>query len=103
VLSSITWKEIPEPELRQISRVFDLVADTVADVPTPWLFHIADGITLKSNAALFGFRRLIEWISSRKTSPNMQSARFARALDDDVFAARQHYLRRDNTTCADDQ
>jgi hypothetical protein len=50
----------PEQELPQISRVFDLVADSLSDVATQWLIHIASSVTVKSNATILSFWRQIE-------------------------------------------
>lgn len=66
----------PEQALRHISRVFDLVTDSFSDVARQWLVHIASNVTLKRNAAVFGFRRLIECLSARPTGPAYDVSRF---------------------------
>jgi hypothetical protein len=54
----------PEQELRRNSRVVDLITDSFSDVLMRF-FSIASGVTRKSDAALFGFPRLIEGLCLR--------------------------------------
>ncbi|OHT06652.1 hypothetical protein TRFO_25267 [Tritrichomonas foetus] len=68
---------------RRISSIFRLVCDSFADVPTWHVFHVADNVTMKSNATLCKVAAML--INAKNCRFNRYDSEFfARQADDDI-------------------
>jgi hypothetical protein len=90
------------PLLVRVSRVFRLVADSFSDVPTVWLFHVAQGIRYKNNATLCGFLGTLRAIGGR-TFPAGRSGLFVRQLADDAESTASEMSRQLSSELQDEQ